>query len=1138
MKKTIVMKFKKKTSLLIALLVMVWSGVNAGVGSEKRNSSPNPATGSALLVQSQQTVTGKVTDIDGLSMPGVSIVVEGTTTGTITDAEGRYSITAPSDGTLVFSFIGYLTEQLAINGRSVIDLVLVQDIMQIQEVVVTALGIKREKKALGYSVSSIKSEDLVKSGIPVNPLASLYGKAAGVRISGTANGPTGGMVINIRNSVSLNQSSSTRPLFVVDGIPIFDENTSMNRNDRDGRDKGTGINDINAEDIESIEILKGAKASVLYGYAGANGVVLITTKSGSKKKGLGVEVNSSYTWDRVAYLPKLQNEFGSGSSIGAALPDPSLTDADGFKYKDINGTLTPVYYGNGSAGFGPKMDGRNILWWDGQMRPYSPQPDNFKDIFQDGHLRTNGFSISNAGDMGNVRFGYTNKEFTSTVIGAYQDNHIFSFNGKLNFSNKITVDYISNYYYTFNHNAPFRMQDGLVTYGINRDMKPELWENHITDETGIYWYFRTKERSEAAGGLVGKLGSEYFWNQIQNDFDETRHHYIQSVNANIELNSWLSLTVRTGFDMTRKLNEVKKKVVKPLGEDASQGYYSVEERNILNFYNNAYLNFDKKINDDFEISGLVGFVYESFTDRYVKSLTTNFLVENWFSLGNSSKDVKSEGSGSRKSSKLYGVLASAQLAFRDQLYLEIQGRNDWSSILPPNNNSYFYPGASLSWIASETLDLPDVIKYAKLRASFADVGRPGPIYFGNLAFDVSSYGGIAYATSSSTLPPADFETGIAQGILPPENLKPERKREFEVGFEINFFNQNRIGLDFAWFKSNTYDQIIALDVPKSSGVNSIITNAGDVQNTGLELQITGKPIITRTFEWNTTLNLSKYNTKVLELSKGVEILPLWGVTGAKMEARVGREYGEIYINPWKRDEDGNLVVGSNGVYEFNKDEQIKVGKQIPDLTGGFNTNFAYKGLFFNVDFDFQFGGTLISQTNMYLKGNGTGAESLKYRDEARGGLPYYVNNNNDKVALSSHSASVPGDSRYNFILHDGVILPGVKSDGATNDILIAAQEYYERTYWQGYMDITEDAIYKSDFVALRRITLGYELPKQIVDKTFFSKIRLSLFGNNIAYLYKDVPNVTPESYAGTNEFTEYSGMPGVRSFGCEIKLGF
>ncbi|MCW0483006.1 SusC/RagA family TonB-linked outer membrane protein [Gaoshiqia sediminis] len=1082
------------------------------------------------------TVTGSE---DGMPLPGVSVLEKGTTRGTVTNIDGKYTISVQRGAVVVFSFIGMQAHEYTAQNSMTYDVILHPETTGLDEVVVTALGIKREKKALGYSVSSIKSDELVKGGIPINPLTSLYGKASGVRVSGTANGPTGGMVINIRNSVSLTSSSSTRPLFVVDGIPIFDEHTGTSGNDRTGRDKGTGINDINAEDIESIEILKGAKASVLYGYAGANGVVLITTKSGSKKKGLGIEVNSSYTWDNVAYLPKLQNEFGSGSSVGYATPDAELTDADGFKYKDVNGILTPVYYSDGGAGFGPRMDGRKILWWDGVMRPYTPQPDNHKDIFKTGHLRTNGFSLSNAGELGNIRFGYTNKNFESTVLGAYQDNHIFSFNGKLNISDKIRANYISNYYYTFNHNAPFRMQDGLVTFGINRDMKTELWEQHITDETGIYWYFRDRNKAEMAGALVGSLGAPYYWNQTQNDFDETRHHLLQSINLEIDFTDWLSLTLRSGFDMTRKLNEVKKKVIKPLGEDAYQGFYSVDERNIINFYNNAYLNFDKKINDDFGISGLVGFVYENFSDRNVMSTTTNFLVENWFSLSNSSNDVKSEGWGSRRSSVLYGVLASAQLSYKDQLYIEVQGRNDWSSILPPKNNSYFYPGASFSWIASETLELPDVIKYAKLRGSFADVGRPGPIYFGNLAFDINSYGGIPYATASSDMPPADFEAGLAEGKLPPENLKPERKREFEVGFEMSFFEGNRLSVDFSWFKSNIYDQIIGLNVPKSSGVNRIIVNAGDIENSGLELQLTGKPLVTKDFQWQTTLNLAKYNTKIIELSKGVEILPLWGITGAKMEARVGGEYGEIYINPWKRDDNGNLVINtSTGVYDFDKEQQKKVGKQIPDITGGFNTNFSFKGLFLDFDFDFQFGGTLISQTNMYLKGNGTGTESLKYRDEARGGRPYYVNTSNQLIPLDSHSAAAPTDSKYDFILHDGVILPGVKPDGAQNDILISAQQYYERTYWQGGMDIAEDAIYKSDYISFRRVTLGYELPKKLLQKSFLTNVRLSVFGNNLAYLYKAVPNVTPESYAGTNEFTEYSGIPGVRSIGCEIKLGF
>ncbi|MFA5330643.1 MAG: SusC/RagA family TonB-linked outer membrane protein, partial [Prolixibacteraceae bacterium] len=835
--------------------------------------------GSAIA---QQSVSGTVvSESDGIGLPGVSVSEKGTGNGTLTDSEGKFSIkVATGKSTLVFSFIGMKTIEEPVDNRSSLNVKMSSEDIGLDEVVVTALGIKRDKKALGYSISSIKSEDLVKSGNPVNALQSLYGKAAGVRVSSTANGPTGGMVINIRNSVSLTSTSSTRPLFVVDGIPIFDENTEMNRNDRDGRDRGTGINDINAEDIESMEILKGAKASVLYGHAGANGVVLITTKSGKKKKGLGIDFSSSVTFDNVAFLPKLQNEFGTGNSMAVEGLSPDLTDKDGFKYKMVNGTKTPVYWGSkGTAGWGPRMDGRDILWWDGQMRPYEAQPNNYQDLFRTGHLITNSLSLSNAGETGDFRFSYTNKQFLSTILEADQQNHIFSFNGNIKLSERVKLNYISNYYYTFNHNAPFRMQDELVTYGVHRDMKPELWRQNITDENG-YWYFRTKEVAENAGEQAGQIGANYFWNQTQNDFDETRHHFLQSANLNIKITDWLSATVKSGFDMTRKMDEVKKKVMKPLAEDNSQGYYSVSERNIMKIYNQAYLNIDKKINDDFHFSGLVGGVYEYFQDRTVKATTQSFLVENWFSLQNSSKDVKSEGSGSRKKSYLFGLLGSAQIAYRDYLFLEIQGRNDWSSILPPSNNSYFYPGASLSWIISESLNLPSVIEYAKGRFSYADVGRPGPIYFGNFSFDVNSYGGIPYETASGDLPPVDFEAAIASGTLPKENLKPERKREFEWGLEIYFFPKRRFGIDISYFRSNTYDQIMALDVPRSSGVNKIITNAGDIQNNGFEIQFTTKPIISEKLNWDITLNLANYKTQVKKLARGVEVIPLWGVTGA------------------------------------------------------------------------------------------------------------------------------------------------------------------------------------------------------------------------------------------------------------------
>ncbi len=1080
------------------------------------------------------TVKGTVTGDDGSTLPGVTVLEKGTTNGVITDFDGKYSISVANNAVLAFSFVGMAPQEIAVGGKSTINVIMKTSSTEVDEVVVTALGIKREKKALGYSISSIKSEELVKSGTPVNPLTSLYGKAAGVRVASTAGGPTAGMIINIRNAVSLTEETSTRPLFVVDGIPIFDEHTNSTRNDRDGRDRGTGINDINADDIATVDILKGAKAAVLYGSAGANGVVLITTKSGTKKKGFGIDISTSYTWDNVAFAPKFQNEFGTGGNVAYAGVDPALTDEGGYRYEMIDGVRTPVYF-RGSASFGPKMDGREILWWDGEMRPYSPQSDNYKGLFETGHLRSSNIAVSNSGEIGSVRFSYTNKEYESVVINASQQNHIVSFNGALNISEKVKFNYTSNYYYTYNHNAPYRMQDAFVTFGVRRDVKPEVWRSHITDDLG-YSYFREKEISDRVGGT--SIHGEYLWGQTQNDFDEERHHFIQSGRLGVELAEGWDLQILTGFDYTRKNNVVKKKVTEPLSEDYQQGYYSVGERNIMNFYTQGTINFDQKLTEDIQLTGLFGGVYKYTHDRQLKSITNNFLIENWFDLSNSTDDVKSNGEGSWADEALYSILGSAQFAYKNYLFLDLQGRNDWTSILPSANNSYFYPGASLAWVASQTYELPDVIKFAKVRFAWADVGVPGRRYFGNLNFNVNSYGTIPYATISDRLPPADFAQGIAEGKFPPENLKPERKRELEFGIEMNFFNQNRLGFDLSLYKSNVYDQIMGLQVPASSGVKEITVNVGDISHKGVELQLRGTPVLVGDFRWNATLNIAYDKTRIEKLAKGVEIHPLWGVHGAKIEAREGREYGEIYIHPWKRDEDGNKIVGNGGVYMFDQETDKKVGVSVPDWTGGINTNFNYKGFALDFDLDYQFGGTIISQTNMYLKGNGTGKESLKYRDEARGGLPYYVDNDGAYHQLDSHTAAVPADSKFDFIFHDGVVLDGVKEDGTPNDIIISAQKYYENTYWQGQMDVTEDGIYKSDYIALRKISLHYNVPEKFLSKFKIQRMRLSLFATNVAYLYKDVPNVIPESSAGTNEFTEYSGMPGIRSVGLEVKFGF
>ncbi|MDO5978344.1 SusC/RagA family TonB-linked outer membrane protein [Flavivirga spongiicola] len=1069
--------------------------------------------------EAQTTVTGVVTDGNsGIPLAGANIIVKGTSNGVSTDFDGKYSINVSStSATLVFTYIGYTSKEVVVNSQATIDVSLEEDANQLDEIVVTALGIKREKKSLGYAVSTIKSEQIEVAGSPVNPLESLYGNAAGVVIQTGAGGPTGGMIVNIRNTIALNSESSTRPLFVVDGIPIFDEETEVSDA---SRDRGTGINDINAADIASIEVLKGAKAAVLYGGLGANGVVLITTKTGKRRKGLGVEISSNFSWSEVAFVPEYQNQFGSGANAFVAGTPADEVSNDGFLLRDG----VESYPNNTPPGsFGPRLDGRNIVWWDGVARPYTAQPDNTKELFDSGHQTSQTISFSNAGDIGNFRASYTYKDFGGLVVNSGQESHNVNISANLNASDKVHVGFNTSYFYADNLNAPNRLQ-ALISDGLRRDTKIDLLKQNIINEDG-YYVFGEEGAATGLGGLTSVAG--YLWNQNRNINREQRHHLVQSLKIDFDLAKWLTWSTRVGIDLTLLETEDKRFFTRPL-EDDGQGRYSVNNRNIFKLYGQSDLIFDYKINDDFRVDGLLGMAYTSNRDRSSGgSINQTMFVENWFSLNNTTNPNGAQLNHGFGSDTMYGFYGSAQLSYREQLFLEVQGRNDVSSILPKDNNSYFYPGASASWLASQSLDLPDVIKFAKLRVSWADVGRPGPRYFGVDAFNAGTYGNSPYFRVDNR--------------LPPPNLKPERKREVEFGIDMNFFNNNRFGFEASYYMSDTYDQIMGVDVPQSSGFNQITINAGQVETNGWEVLFKGKPILTENFSWNASLSLSGVKSTVTDLTDGVDIHFLrTGISENALQVRAerGEEFGDVFVHPYARNEAGEQLIADNGQFIVDRSEWKKVGNIRPDITGGFNSTFQYKNFDLNIGLNFQFGGVLPSTTEQFLVGTGNAKSTVAYRDEANGGLPYYVNDSGSIVGLDSHSAAVPADSRYGFIFHDGLIIPGVNENtGQANDVIIPAQTYYQQ-YWQGDQAIFEDRIFKSDYLSIRRVALGWNAPKSITSKANLSKLRISAYVNNLAYLFTDLPNVNPESVNGTRSPIENSAIPVSRSFGLSVNMGF
>ncbi|MGN0056705.1 MAG: SusC/RagA family TonB-linked outer membrane protein [Phocaeicola plebeius] len=1083
-------------------------------------------------VQQSGTCTGVVKDAAGETVIGASVVVKGTTNGTITGLDGDFSLSGVKKGSIIqISFVGYETQEITWNGQP-LTVTLKDDSQQLDEVVVTALGIKREKKALGYSVSSVKGDELLEAGTPMNAMQALYGKTSGLQLQSTASGPSGGMNIKVRNAISLTESSSTRPLIVVDGIPIHDENTGQSVNSRTGGDHGTGLNDINSEDIASIEILKGAKAAVLYGSEGANGVMLITTKSGSKK-GLGIDFGINHSWNVVAYYPELQNEYGTGASPGtAALKEISK---DGFyTMTDPNTGQTVESLWRGASGnFGPRMDGRQLLWWDGNYYAYTAQENNLKDLYRTGGQTNVNFAVSNSGDLGSFRLSYNYRDYNAVTQGADNAAHQFAFSADLKANDFIKIKWNTNYSNTRDHNAPYAMQS-FSTYGFPREQDVNLIKNTYLTEDG-YNYF-SNQAITALAPYTSYLSS-YYWSQLRNSNDFVRNHLLQSLNIDVKFNDKFSWMTLGGMDWTVSDQEIKQHVSKPLAQENKQGWYQVSNTRDMIMYGQSSLNYNQTFKEKWDVSAMVGGAVKwTKHEQQSQWVEETFAVENWFSLSNTREDFGPRSSRSRGDDLLLSIFASAQLAYANQVFLELQARNDWSSILPPENNHYFYPGASLSWIFTEAFNIQNM-NFGKVRVSWADVGRPGPRYYGNVGFNLGSYGGQPTMSLPSYLPPADFAGST--GGFPQANLKPERKREYEVGLEASFLPGNRINVDFSFFHNNTYDQITTLSVPSSSGINEVRMNAGDIAQNGIEFSLNTKPIVTKDWTWDLGINLANYSTKVKKLGKGIDKLTMWGATGARIYSQTGGQYGEIFIYPYLRDEQGNRVVNQGtGVWELDKTQEIKVGKITPDIVGGLTTGLTYKDFSINAVFDFQFGATMISQTNMYLLGNGSGKKSLQFRDEAHGGLPYYVNTAGERILLDSHTAAVPADSFYPFILHDGVITPGVTPDGKPNEKLITAQMYYSNLYWQGGMDLCEDQIYKSDYIALRSLSFNYNLPKKFLSKFKIQNARLSAYANNLCYLYKDIPNVTPESTQGTNSFTEVTSIPGIRSFGIGLNLSF
>jgi len=1077
------------------------------------------------FVLAQKTITGTVTDAkDGSTIPGVNVVVKGTPTGTTTDISGKFTIKATAQQTLVFSFIGYKDQEVKVGNQSVIDVVLEPTLEQLSEVVVTALGIKRDKKALGYSVSTIKSADLSAAGTTQNPLTALYGKASGVGIQlGTA-GPTGGVNIKIRGSAGLDINTKTRPLFVVDGVPIFDENSNMANRGYDplnSPDYGTGINDINGEDIESLEILKGAKATVLYGSRAGNGVVMITTKKGQKTRGLGVSITYQSNIEKPINTIDWQNDFGSGTSI-----------YDTVYGKNRQGQRVRVM-NNNRLQFGPKFDNSPIMGYDSTMTTYHAYPDNWINMFKKSTTNSVTAAISGANEKGAMRLAFTNRDYKGMMDNFYQKTNSVSFSGQINASEFAKFEVNANIHKVGTQNR-YQNLGRLVSYGFNRDL----------DYQGLAYLYKDKFGQKSvlenyafpvsfdAYGYMNML-----WDQNENRDIDDKLHMTGSVKMDLQFTKWLSLTANAGTDFTDWDFTTQNKVTR-LYPVVAGGSYAFSRRNMVNQNYNAFLNFTNKFfNDKLDVVVFAGPEYQHFSDNNIGVKTVGGLqFAEWYSLAASKTTTGGFGearSHSRSSFTNYSVLGQASFGWDNTYYLEFTARNDWSSLLPPSNNSYFYPGISATWNFSENFKIPQLY-YGKLRMSYADVGRAAPTpYWTNRDLGV----GMVERTNAITV--------YGPGALFTNDIKNERKREFEIGFDTRWFEEtNPLVAEFSFYTANTYDQIMGLGITPATGFGTIKLNAGEVKNWGYELFLKYTPIKTSKLKWDVTFTTANQRSKVIKLYPGMTEFRIAGSGSYSIMAVEGKPIGDVQMYDYLRDPQGNKIVGSTGLWGQDKNKFVTAANINPDFIGGFTTDLYYGRFNLHMGFDYKFGGSFLSHTNYYLLGNGQNKESLKYRDEANGGMAYIIKkdekNNNIRIPWE-HNKPAPTDAINGRVYHDGLILDGVKDVNGTfvkNDQIITAAEYWT-TYIQDMNEwFAPDRLYKNDYIKFREAALMYTVPQKYVNKIKLQKLTVSLIARNLFYIYKTMPNIDPESLLGNDQFVEYTPLPQLRSYGFKVDVSF
>jgi iron complex outermembrane receptor protein len=1086
-----------------------------------------------------QTVSGRVTaKQDNSPLPGVSVLLKGTTTGTTTDADGRYTITVgnAANPVITFSFIGFAAQEIVVGGQTSIDVVLEEDLQQLNEVVVTALGVSKEKKSLGYATATVASADIVRTASP-NFATALYGKAPGVRIAATPGGATSAVNINIRGVNSI--TGKSQPLIVLNGVPIRDGEVSNNNYWNDQRLRGNGLLDLNPEDIENISILKGASAAALYGSDAVNGVVLVTTKSGKGTKGISVDFSTTYSVDKIAYTPRYQNVRGPGAPLNIA---PGGQDAEGFIYYDTNGDGTNDTRGvlGYSINFGPKFDGKPTMTWDGQIRPYEAQEDGWNNLFQPAHNKMYSIAVAKGSETGSTRLSFTRQENEGLSWGSRNEKNIINLNNTFNLGSKVNVDLVVNYINQFTKNRPYstdRLMNnftGMIGRFDNGD-----WY-HAKYKTSRGYRFvtganpsLTPEENIIRNGMRGDL-MDYVWRIHEHNSYERSNRIISSATTTWEILSGLKLRGRIAADLTAMKTENKQSTEVPLSFSYT-GMFSLESSNDNHLYGDLLLSYTKNLTADIELTAMVGYTGNQQTSNWIYRATSGGLnAENVFDI---SASVNAPSSDSRRSRFVRDAyIGTLSGNYKDFLFLEGTFRRDRTSTMNPRENSFIYPSVNSGFVFSEAFQLPAVVSYGKLRASWGIVGNYPDPYAANIYYTPGTLG-----PQTPGGDPVLYST--MQNAFGNDFIRPEQKYEFEFGLETKFLS-NRLGLDITYYNGQIRDQILPLSIAPTTGAKTVLSNVGTLRNKGIEIALTGSPIKTKDLKWDVIFNWSK-NTNVVEaLANGsTELLHAdWDGNAAQLKSIVGQPMGDIYVHPVERHANGEMIVDPNGLYKVDANKMVKAGNAMPKAVGGFLNAITYKGFRLDVVIDYRYGGHIMPTALNWMTSRGLTEESLNNMDEEHGGFAYYEDGSGTRIPTTATSG--PGGEP---VYHDGMLLPGVKADGTPNDYVASATEYYWVVYnWGGpqYSPNTRYELFvkENSYIKMRELALTYQLPASIAGKIKAKRIELGVFGRNLFFFYRTIKDMDPEqATAGSRWVQNVNNVgtnPSSRTYGGSLRISF